>query len=128
MDKPNIYQRSKVYKIVCNITGLCYIGSTTQKYLSQRLAMHNCCYKQWNLGKHHFVTSYKIIEKGDYEMILIEDFPCERKEQLHARERFYIENTVCFNTNLPSITKIKSQAEYRETNKEQIAKRMKKYY
>ena len=34
------YQLSKIYKIVCNITGKIYIGSTTKKYLAERLAQH----------------------------------------------------------------------------------------
>ena len=37
---PN-YQDGKIYKIVCRITNLVYIGSTTNKYLCNRLGHHN---------------------------------------------------------------------------------------
>ena len=36
----NKYQEGKIYKIVCNITGEVYYGSTIEKYLSSRLAKH----------------------------------------------------------------------------------------
>ena len=40
------YQQGKIYKIVCNTTGLLYIGSTTQKFLSSRLSGHMRNYKK----------------------------------------------------------------------------------
>jgi hypothetical protein len=45
-----------------------------------------------------------VIDAGDYEIIWVEDFPCERKDQLKARERYYIENRVCVNKNVPGRT------------------------
>ena len=74
--------------------------------------------------KYHFTTSFKIIENNNYDIILVEDFPCERKEQLLARERFFIENTECINKVIPTRT----HKEYREENKEQINEKAKQYY
>jgi hypothetical protein len=34
------YELAKIYKIVCNKTGMVYIGSTCQRLLSQRLSGH----------------------------------------------------------------------------------------
>ena len=48
MDK---YTRGKVYRIICNKTGLTYYGSTTQNNLSQRLAEHRSDYKRFKEGK-----------------------------------------------------------------------------
>ena len=39
------YSKGKVYKIVCNITGKIYVGSTTKEYLSQRLTLHRANYQ-----------------------------------------------------------------------------------
>ena len=61
------YELGKIYKIVCNKTGLIYIGSTCQKLLSQRLSgfVRDC--KCWENGTtNKYVTSYKMIEGDDY--------------------------------------------------------------
>ena len=117
MDKPNIYQLGKIYKIICNATGLCYIGSTTQRLLCQRLSQHIGDYKKWKRGKHHFITSYKVIENEDYEIVLLEEYPCEIKDQLRSCERYWIEHTECVNKIIPTRT----YKEYYEDNKEIIA-------
>jgi hypothetical protein len=83
------YSNGKIYKIVCNITGDIYIGSTCEPILARRLAGHVGNYKSYLNGKYHYVTSYKIIEQGNYDIVLIELFPCDTKDQLHARESYY---------------------------------------
>ena len=120
------YQKGKVYKISCNITGLTYYGSTTQP-LSVRMGGHkrmmNCSSKQ-------------IIMGGNYDYSLVEDCPCENKEQLHRRERFYIENNECVNKKIPCRTSkehyeqnkdkvLAHQKEYHEENKDKISKQNK---
>jgi len=42
---------------------------------------------------------------GDYAIRLIEDCPCDRKEQLLARERHFIETIDCVNKKVPLRTK-----------------------
>ena len=64
---PN-YQDGKIYKIVCNITDECYIGSTTEPTLARRLAGHVNNYKVWKSGKCNKTTSFDIIDKGDYKI------------------------------------------------------------
>ena len=41
---PN-YQNSKIYKLICENPELVYYGSTTQKYLANRLSGHHQGYK-----------------------------------------------------------------------------------
>ena len=60
--KLEFYKNGKIYRIVCNITGEQYIGSTC-KTLKQRLQQHKSSYKCYKDGKGHYVTSYKILEK-----------------------------------------------------------------
>jgi hypothetical protein len=109
------YSKSKIYKIVCNITGLIYIGSTCQT-LCGRLGDHKSDYKKYLNGKRNYVSSFKIIANENYDIILVEQFPCQNKDQLHARERFFIENCECVNINIPTRT----PKEYREDHKEKI--------
>jgi hypothetical protein len=87
----NKYQNSKIYKIVSDKTDKIYIGSTTEKYLSNRLAGHVTCYKRYKEGKSKaYVSSFKLLELESYEIILIEVFPCNSRAELCAREYFYI--------------------------------------
>ena len=117
------YSKSKIYKIVCNITGLIYIGSTSQT-LTRRIQDHKKNYKYYLNEKYHYVSSFKVLENNNYDIILLEDYSCERKEQLHARERYWIENTECVNKVIPTRT----QKEYWEDNKQKIAQQRKKHY
>lgn len=116
------YQRAKIYKIVSNTTDDVYYGSTCSP-LSQRLSEHRKKYKQFINKKYAYITSFKIIETNDYEIVLVEDFPCERKEQILARERHYIENNDCINKNIPTRTK----KEYYEQNKDKANENMTVY-
>jgi hypothetical protein len=92
------YKRGKVYEIICRITGEKYIGSTTLKYLSSRLAGHINDIK-W--GK--ICGSKQILERGDYYINLIEECPCENKEQLLKKEREWYDKIEggCVNKNRP---------------------------
>jgi hypothetical protein len=80
------YQNGKIYNIVCNITGKVYIGSTCKKLLSQRLAGHVSDFKGWKDGKRHNITSFQILEGGDYYIELLELVPCNSKDELLIKE------------------------------------------
>jgi hypothetical protein len=132
------YQKAKIYRIVSNVCDLVYYGSTCET-LSQRLAQHRANYKRYLEGKNNNVTSFEIIEKGNYEIVLVENYPCNSKEELHRRERFYIENNECVNKQVPCRTKkefyednrekiLEYQKEYREENREKISEKKKEYY
>jgi len=97
------YQNGKIYQIVSENTDDVYIGSTCMK-LSQRLSKHKASYKMWLKGKKDFVTSFKVLQAGDYKIYLIEEYPCESKIQLQKRERYWIENKDCCNKYIPTRT------------------------
>ena len=80
------YSRGKIYKIVCNETGLIYVGSTCEPTLARRLAKHVGDYKCWKKEKRNFVTSYKILEKQNYDIVLLESCSCESKDELHKEK------------------------------------------
>ncbi len=107
------YEYGKIYKIVCNISGEVYIGST-KNTLEDRLRKHNYLKD---------CVSRNILERGDYEILLIKDYPCNSRYELEEEETKYIKNNKCINKNLPHRT----QQQYREDNKEEINKQRKKY-
>tara|TARA_R110000787_G_scaffold213335_1_gene322880 strand:- start:43 stop:582 length:540 start_codon:yes stop_codon:yes gene_type:complete len=107
------YSKSKIYKIVCNETGATYYGSTVQK-VSERMGKHR---------SRMVCSSRQIIERGNYGYSLVEEFSCDTKEQLHARERWYIENNDCVNKQIPTRTR----KEYNEANREKIQEQRNEY-
>lgn len=110
------YSKSKIYKLVSSNLEDIYIGSTTLR-LCSRKAGHINAFKNWKNGKGNYVSSFKIIENNEFDIILLEEYPCENKEQLHARERHYIENNKCVNMIIPN----RKPDEYRKVNAESIA-------
>lgn len=117
------YQDSKIYKLVCNVSGLQYIGSTTQP-LHKRKYGHVASFNAWKNGKsQNYITCFQVIEAGEYDIVLLEKFVCTSKEELYARERFWIESSECVNRCIPSRTR----AEYRKANAAKIAEYKKQY-
>jgi len=106
------YQNSKIYRVVCSETNNIYIGSTTRP-LSQRLGKHknnfNTCMTK------NFINP---------KIFLIENCPCNSKEELHSIERKYIENIECVNKIIPGRT----PKEWRKENKEYYKDYFKDYY
>jgi len=113
----------KIYKIVCNITGDTYYGSTI-KSLKYRLSEHKSDYKRYLNNKYHYKTSFKIIENGNYRIELVEKYGCMNRKQLESIERVYIEGYPCINKFIPTRT----DKEYREKNKEKKKEYLKSYY
>ena len=107
------YQLGKIYKVVNDVNGMVYIGSTAQPTLARRMTCHR------SRHKHNSCKTYKTWgDITDCKIVLIEKFPCESKDELCARERYYIETICCVNKVLPGQTK----KEWREKNKEHIKK------
>lgn len=76
------YKLGKIYKIVSPSHPEIppYFGSTVQR-LSVRMGEHRKNFKQ---GKSN--SSKALMCFSDAIILLVEEFPCENKEQLHARE------------------------------------------
>jgi hypothetical protein len=110
------YSQAKIYKIIDNTNGNIYVGSTCEPTLARRLAGHVGKYQLYLKGKYHPVTSFEIIKNGNYDIILIENVKCDSKDQLTARERYYIESLDCVNQVIPGRTR----QEYRDDNKDKI--------
>jgi hypothetical protein len=116
---PN-YNLGKIYKIECSITGEIYIGSTCEPTLARRLAKHMDSYKSWKGGKGGKVTCYDMIERGNYKIMLVENVICNSKDELRAREGYYIKEyklvDKCVNRKIEGRT----HKEYKQDNKDKI--------
>lgn len=118
---PN-YQNAKIYKIVSNQSEKVYIGSTVQK-LCQRKGGHMRDFREWKINGSEYVTSFEILKYDDADVILLEKFPCNSKEELEARERYYIETLNCVNKSIPQ----RNQKEYYNDHRDRILEYKKAY-
>ena len=128
------YSKGKIYKLVCNTTGLIYIGSTCEPTLARRLAGHKTSYNRFLIGKRSNITSFDVLKNENFEIILIENVVCINKDELHARERFHIESTKCVNKNIPTRTlkefyhdNIDKRKQYLDDNKVRLTEYNKTY-
>ena len=120
------YNNGKIYKIepICDHDeGDIYIGSTTKKYLSQRIDNHRSKYKQWKNNEFHKVQVFEIFDKYGVSNCQIETVNVDSKDELLAREKHYIKSVKCVNKCTPGQT----QKEYYENNKEEIKFKKKEY-
>ena len=76
----------KIYKIVDNITGQIYIGSTKLKYLSGRISTH----KYHCVRGNRYCSSSIVMKNNDYYYELIEECNISIR---YEREKYYINNT-----------------------------------
>ena len=116
------YQNGKIYRVVCEETQRVYIGSTCST-LIKRLYNH----------KNAKQTTCK--DFINPKIFLIEDYPCDRKEQLLMRERYWMENTDCVNLvrAIRTDTERKEQhrensSRYRLNNKELVLENNRQYW
>ena len=82
------YNKGKIYKIINDLTDDVYVGSTINT-LSKRMASHRSDSKRTQFIFYEFVASQGGWD--NFHIILVEDFSCERKEQLCQREQYYID-------------------------------------
>jgi hypothetical protein len=128
------YSKTQIYRFICNDLSIKdnYIGSTTN--WTKRKQHHKISCNNLNDNKSH-LTIYKIMrENGGFEnwnMILIEDYPCENKRQAEQREQywkeFYNDNMGhrAFTTKENRLLQLKTNY---ETKKEPILEKARAYY
>jgi hypothetical protein len=122
------YGEGLIYKICCKDASITdeYIGSTTNK--NRRKQQHkSVCNnendKSYNLRVYQFIRNNGGFD--NFDLIVIEEFNCENKNQLKRRERYWIEERKpTLNKQIPTRTK----QEYHEQNKERIIEHQKQHY
>ena len=86
------YQNSKIYKIISDNTNMIYIGSSYEPRLSRRLARHKMNYNDWLKDNNKtYITSYEILKLDNYSIVLLENYSCNNRDELIAREQYYID-------------------------------------
>ena len=116
------YSKAKVYCIRNYNDSDIYVGSTCQP-LSKRMADHRTA---MNHKRDFNITLYvKVREQGanNFYIELLEDYPCQNKEQLGAKEGEYIRKISTLNKRIEGRT-IK---EWREDNEENLKKNKQTY-
>jgi len=123
----NKYEKAKIYKIESLLGNKIYIGSTTNDYLSNRMAKHRNRYKDYKLEKGDKYYSFDVFDEYGIEncvITLIENYKCNDINELRERERFHIKSLDCVNKNIPTRT----LKEYYIDNQKKIKDRSKKRY
>jgi adenylate kinase family enzyme len=120
------YQFGKIYKIIGGSE--CYIGSTAEKYLSNRYGSHKSKYKCYKntTAKYACKSCYLFDTYGvdNCSIELIESFPCNSVEELRAREGFHQRNTECVNRNIAD----RKVGEYYIDNRDKLLENKKQYW
>ena len=89
------YANTIIYKIVCKDLDIkdCYVGSTTN--FKSRKTQHRLSHNNPNLKSKYNMKVYRCIRDNGYwenwDMVMIEQYPCENKYQQFKREREWIE-------------------------------------
>jgi len=115
---PMNFQNSVIYKIVSNNLDNkdCYVGSTTN--FDKRKASHKNTHNNQN-NKQYNKPLYKFIRENggwnDFSMILVENYPCNNKNELFARERYFIQE---LKASLNRVIPLRTDKEYRNDNKD----------
>ena len=125
------YSKNVIYKIQCKNTDVndIYIGHTTCYYQRYRLHKSNCNNES---AKGYNYKIYKIIrENGGWEnwnMIIIEKYPCNNVNEAKERERYWIEKESSkLNVSIPNRSKKEYSQLYRIIHKEELAEKAKEY-
>jgi len=104
-----------VYMIKCNITNECYIGSSMQKNKNQRLGEHKY--------KNNTCVSKQIINRNNYEYIILEDILDIDKKELLIKEQEYMDKYVCINKQRAYITEEQKKEYKKEYDKINIKRK-----
>jgi len=100
--KPVNFQNGKIYKI-----------ASFQRYQN---------------GEMNYISSYELLQYPDVDIILLENYPCNNKQELHARERHYIQLLDCVNKCIPTRTAKEAHQVYYQENCEKIKTQRKQHY
>ena len=129
---------SKIYKVFSTLDdSVIYIGSTTNKYLSTRMALHRNKYKAWKENKAGKLMIFDIFDEFGVDTCIIElleNVENIDKSNLLYKERHYIESLNTVNKNRPIISETErkeavnnNSKEYRKNNEEKIKIYQKNY-
>lgn len=84
------YINGKIFKIVSEVNGQIYIGSTVQN-LNNIHNKYKFKYRKWlEDNNNDYYSVYKLFELGNTRIEVIINYPCDTREELVKREMYYI--------------------------------------
>ena len=117
------YSDGKIYKLVNNVDDKIYVGSTCGT-LRLRKSTHKSHAQRQKIKDRTVYKHLNQVGWGNVEIILIENCECKSRDELHRRERYWIDELKPeLNKNIPRRT----YAEWYQVNKEDIKQRHKEY-
>ena len=128
------YSNSIIYKLCCKDPEIkeIYVGSTTNFYRRKqkhKSICNNSNDKSYNFNVYEFIRNNGGFD--NWEMIEIEKYKCNDKNELRARERYFLEQLgASLNMRIPSRTieeKKENRKKYREENQDKNKEYFKKY-
>lgn len=120
------YKQGKIYIIRNTENDKVYIGSTCQT-LCQRMTNHRKFFKYEPNAKTKFYTAMKEVGIDKFYIELIEKYECNDKEELNAREGYWIRNYDSYNNGYNTAIPGRKQKEWYEKNKEKLTQYQKQY-
>ena len=130
------YSKAKIYQILNDTDDDVYVGSTCQS-LSMRMVGHKRSMKYEPSKKYPLYQKMNKIGAHHFYIELIEETPCENKEQLRAVEGEYIRSIGTLNLKIAARTQkrnyednkdriLEDRKSYRENHKEELTQYHKK--
>lgn len=93
----NQYQKSKIFRMVAPGTDKVYFSGTYNK-LATRKGVYRSQYKlfkEHGAGKNQ--AYYEIMERPDWKLELVEEYPCHSRAMLNARIQHWVNANPCLN-------------------------------
>lgn len=120
------YSKGKIYKIFNTANDLLYVGSTTQDTVQKRFVKHKTASNK-NMSTKLYQAMNEI-GRDCFFVELLEEFSCKSRQELLAREGYWIKKLDTYNNGYNKQVPGRSQKEYKEINKERYAEFYKSYY
>ena len=109
------YKNGKIYQILNKVNNDVYVGSTIQPLGKIMYEHRSKCNRLLCNGKLYQLM--REIGRDMFYIELIETYPCNNKEELKAREGYYIRERATLNMTIAG----RSDKQYYEDDKEQIS-------
>lgn len=120
------YNKGKIYRIFSQEGNVEYIGSTTRS-LDKRFSDHKFGMLSFLKGAKKYCYSIEVLKFNDADIELIEDFPCNNCDELHAQEGIYIRQSIKEGLNIGQRIAGRTIKEWVKDNKEYLYVHRKEY-
>ena len=120
------YSNGKIYCIRNHITDDVYIGSSCQP-LCKRLSWHKSSINKKTKQNFPLYIKMRELDKSNFYIELLENYPCSNKEELRAREGHYIRELATLNKYIAGRTPKERQPQKNERTKQDRLNNPEKY-